>query len=281
MKTKLTIDEAKKNPSMFMYIWAEDNFLKAIPAKYAKIIAGKAANQRKILMQSAKEYLGDSKKWTQYTDAIRQAFIDTYGMTPISALVVLAQGGTVAGKNWKDGVYGVGKLGTATFKGTDISVNPKNGWMMRDGKYLPVYDTVYKDVDGKAIAYQLFYQEKESGERYMSQYYEKDGKYYAESFEDADGKRYDAATGKEITDADSATIWSDVIFTLDKLLDWIISLFTANTNSVDKISPDNTAPSQTKDGFCTKSGFGEAGMILLALVAGGTLLATSGRKKSK
>ena len=282
MAVKLTIDEAKKSPSMFMYVFAREEFLQALPAKYAYIIRAKAANQRKILMLSAKEYLGDRNRWTEYTDAIRQAFIDTYDMTPVDALVVLAQGGNVAGKNWKEGVYGVGTLGAKEFKGTDISVNPKNGYMMRGNKYLPVYDTVYNEVDGKTIAYQLFYYDEASGKRYMSQYYKSAKKYYAESYETSDGKRY-SANGKEITNADSATIWADVVFWVDKLLDWILSLFSGNNTQEDggeKITPENTAPSQTEDGFCTESGFGEAGMILLALAAGGTLLA-GGLKKNK
>ena len=142
-----------------MYIWASKSFLNAIDAKHATIIRGKQLNQRKLIQLSAKHY---GTKEADYLEAIRKAFIDAYGMNPAKALEQLALGKTVAGKNWKEGVYGIGSL-SSKFYGTDITVNPTNGYMMRNGSYLPVYDTIYSEVKGRSIAYQLFYYDAETG----------------------------------------------------------------------------------------------------------------------
>lgn len=274
MVQKLTIDQAKANASMFMYIFAPDEFLNAIPRKYANIIRGKAANQTKILMLSAKDY---GNTYEEYTDAVRAGFIEQYDMTPIDALIVLAQGGTVAGKNWKEGVFGVGAL-NKSFKGTDITVNPDNGYMLRDGKYLPVYDTIYADVNGKSVAYQLYYYDETTGKRYMSQYNKTLKKYYAQSYSDKDGTMY-SASGKTLNGSDAGSIWETVLLCLQQFVDWIISIFGTNNNT-EMISAENTLPNQKTDGFVYESGFSEAAMILLALVAGGAIL-SGGIKKSK
>lgn len=105
---ELTITQAQKNAANFMYIWADKKeFLQKIDKKYANIIEGKKLNQIKLLKLSAQKY---GKSYEEYTDAIREAFIATYDVTPAEALVILAQGGSIAGKNWSEGVYGIGAL---------------------------------------------------------------------------------------------------------------------------------------------------------------------------
>ena len=275
MITELTIDQAKEQPANFMYIFASDEFLNAISPKYKNVIVGKAANQRKLLMLSAKKYLGDENLWVKYSDAIRQGFMNIYGITPAEALVDLALGKTVAGKNWKEGVFGVGALKITKFKGTDISVNKSNGYMVRDGKLLPVYDTVYND----SGAYQQFYYDEASGKTYMSQ--KIDGKWYAASYSDKDGQTF-SASGIGLSSADQASIWEAVIMNIGKFLEWLISLFSGGKTEM--INEENTLPNQKTDGFVYQSGLGEAGAVMLLLAAGGALMASGalgGKRKSK
>ena len=175
---------------------------------------------------------------------------------------------------------GVGSL-SKEFKGTDITVNPDNGYMMRNGSYLPVYDTAYDEKKGekKTGVYQQFYYDAASGKTYMSQYNKTMRKFYAESYSTSDGKMY-KANGKEATAKDSSSVWENVSLSFDwaqKIIDWILSFFRANTT----LSAENTLPNQKADGFVTESGFGEAGTILLLLAAGGVLVAGGFGKKGK
>lgn len=275
---ELSIQSATKSPSNFMYIWADENkFLSKIDPTYAAIIRTKRANENKLIELSARKY---NTTADAYKDAIREAFVNRYGMTPAAALVKLANGEEVAGKNWKEGVFGIGSV-RKDFKDTDISVNPKNGYMMKNGSYLPVYDTVYDAKKGdKNGVYQLFYFDEESGRTYMSQYNKTLKKFYAQSYSTKDGQKYTAAGAAQSEDEDG-TVWEGVVLSLGKFLEWLLSLFSGS--EVKTLNAENTLPSQTADGFVQTSGFGEAGGILLALVAGGALLAggIGGGKKGK
>ena len=275
---ELTIQAACQNPQNFMYLWASDAFLKAIPSKYASVIRVKRANQNKVLLLSAEKY---GKTLQEYTDAIRQAFIDTYGMTPIQALIILAQGGQVAGKNWKEGVYGVGALNVAYFNGhPEITVRPEDGHILNNGADVTdTTKTVYTTIKKQAVPYQLFATIDDVV--YMSQYNKTYKKYYAQSYSTAE-KSYNARTGNEINASDNADIWGAVLQSLEKFAQWLISLF-AGSSTKETLNASNTLPNQSADGFVTESGMTDAATLLLLLAAGGTLLAggLGGKKKSK
>lgn len=285
---ELTIDQAKKHPFNFAYIWASDSFLSRINPKYAAIIRAKQANQNKLIYWSAQKY-GKTEK--EYTDAIRAQFITDFGMTPAEALNKLAQGETVAGKNWEKGVYGVGAIkNTTTTKFTQnssVTVDPKTGHILVDGvdTYDPndEYGCVYgTNKQGKAVACQFFYTAPD-GTSYMS---ERNGigRYYASTYANAQGDQ-ETAGGKSITGADAGTVWETANLSLEwlqNIINWILSLFGINTNTTkETLNNENTLPNQKVDGFTYESGFGEAGMIALALVAGGALLFGKPGKKGK
>lgn len=273
---ELTIQAACQNPQNFMYIWASDKFLNAIPSKYASVIRVKRANEEKLLRLSADKY---GKTYEEYTSAIRQAFIDTYIMTPAQALVVLAQGGQVAGKDWKEGVYGIGALNTATFNGhTEITVRPEDGHILNNGADVTdTAKTVYTTIKKQAVPYQLF--ATIDNVIYMSQYNKTTKKYYARTYSTAE-KTYNARTGNEINPSDNADIWGAVLASLETFVNWLISLFAGST-ARQTLNAENTLPNQTADGFVQESGMGDALKVVLLLAAGGTLLAGGlGKKKS-
>lgn len=291
---ELTINEAKKHPASFMYVWANDKFLNAINPKHAKIIAMKKANQKKVLMLSADKYLGGFDKVDQYYNAISSEFEKIYGMKPIEALLVLAQGGEVAGKNWDEGVYGVGAIRTNEFKGvtasdgSSISVDATTGHIFYGN--VDITDesmTVYSNVKGQVIPYQLFGKD-DFGYIYMSQYNKTYKKYYAQSWTDDEGTAHKATTGNVSSASDGASIWGNINFDWDwikNILNWLLSIFgiptipEAGSAQSDTLSADNTLPNQKGDGFVTDSNPLEAGAIFAALAAAGLLL--SGGIKTK
>ena len=142
MIVELSIAQAKQHPGNFMYIWAdEDKFLQYIPKEYAAKIRTKKANEIKLLKLSAEKY---GTSYEAYTSAIREAFIEAYQMTPAEALVKLANGEQVVGKNWSEGVFGVGAIvNRKDFKGTNATVNTENGVVSADGVTLGVTNVVY------------------------------------------------------------------------------------------------------------------------------------------
>lgn len=289
---ELTKQEACTSPASFMYIFATDEFLSYIEPKYAIIIKGKRSNQVKILMLSADKYLGDEKKWTEYGEEIRSAFIEMYGMQPIEALSILAQGGSVAGKNWSEGVYGIGATANIDFgksvNGASVYCNSKDGHIYAGT--LDITDeskTVYKTIKGQAIPYQLFSRETE-GMTFMTQYNRTRKQYDAQSYSTSDGE-FSARTGAALTGINGGDIWGTIIMYLERFAEWLISIFVKEEDQKQPITAANTLPSQTGDGFVQQAGMSIGAKIALALAAGGALLysttesgkKTMGKKKSR
>lgn len=275
---ELTITQAQKNPANFMYIWADKKeFLQKIDKKYANIIEGKKLNQIKLLKLSAEKY---GKSYEEYTDAIREAFIATYDVTPFEALVILAQGGTIAGKNWSKGVYGIGAIYVNTFTNyPSITVRANDGHILNNGTDITdTSKTVYTQINKNAVEYQLF--AEMDGVIFMSQYNKTKKSYYAQSYSTATGK-YSARTGNEINASDNADLWGSIIEGIQIFITWLMSLFGDKNEERETINAENTLPNQKKDGFVQEAGFGGATTTLLLLVAGGALLAGGINPKTK
>lgn len=271
---KLSIEDVTSKPEAFLYVFASDDLLKRLGSRSATIIRQKRANQNKVLGQSAKNADRDVK---DYHEAIHSGFIDIYGITPAEALVRLAKGETVAGKNWSKGVYGVGSLYNVGFsQNAQITVDAQTGKILVNGvaasEQTPIVGTTkfpnnvqgysYKDADGNT---------------YISQYRTIKKSYYAGTYADKEGNKQDSS-GNGISSADSASIWENVLSIIDLFVNWLVSLF-YGTSGANLINKDNTLPSQT-DGFVTQeAGFGTVGAILLASVAAGALLMGDKKKK--
>ena len=277
MLVELTINEACKYPQNFMYIWAdEQKFLQYIPKEFADKIRVKKANERKLLMLSAEKY---NTTLNAYTEAIRNAFIDAYNVTPAEALVILAQGGQIAGKNWSEGVFGIGSLYTNTFNGhAEVTVRPEDGHIIKGGQDMTdTSKTVYSTIKKQAVAYNLF--ATIDSITYCSQYNKTTKKYYAYTYSNAEGT-YNARTGNTVNASDTSDIWGSILSSLEKFLTWLINLF-AGSSATSTLSAENTLPSQSADGFVQESGMGDALKIALLLAAGGAVLMGGGLKPKK
>lgn len=290
---ELTKEQACKNPECFLYIWANDDFLNAIDPKYAKIIFGKRANQRWLLKLSAEKFLGSMDKVGEYYEAIRQAFIYMYGMTPAAALDTLASGGEVAGKNWSEGVYGIGALRT-DFNGfavedKPITVDTATGHIYWGTEDITDESKTVKGTVGKnTINIQYFSKDIGTGYIFMSQYNKLQKKYYAASY--ADGQyTYSAKNGKEINASDSSNIWGNIELNWDwikNIINWILSIFgispiPSEDGASSTLTASNTLPNQKTDGFVSKAGTSETGVLLLCAAAAGYLLMGKKGKKYK
>lgn len=274
----LTIEQAKSKCANFIYIWASDPFLSAVKHEYAVIIKQKQVNQRLLLRRSAEKY-----RTTQdmYIQAIREEFINQFGMTPYDALIKLALGEEVAGKNWAKGVYGVGAVRSRKFK-DGYSVGEENGTIIDSAGNLCATDQVIYGSDGNP--FQITSYDNTTGLTYVSEK-ASNGKWFAKSYSDADGNMF-SASGASMTGSDAGSVWelAELSFDwLDKIINWILSLFGASTDTgKEQLTPENTLINQKKDGFVYQSGLGEAGGVMLLLAAGGALMASGaldGKKK--
>lgn len=294
-KLELTLDEARKQSSIFIYIFASDKYLSYIEKKYATVIKGKRANQRKLLTLSAQAYLNSDamyggKEYKQYVDAVRSGFVETYGMEPEDALVKLALGEEVAGKNWAEGVYGTKGIGkSATFYGTNVTVDPSTGHIFQDGKdYTDESKTVYKEIKKQAIPYQLFANIGET--TYMSQYNKTYKKYYAQSYSNANGS-FNASNGKVQSSTDAGTLWENVQLKTWDFLSFVKEIFaffginldfgSSGGGNKETINTENTLANQQADGYVQTAGMDYLTGALLAAVAAGTLFVGIKGKKNR
>lgn len=287
-RVELTLDQVRKNAASFMYVFVGDGYLAQLNNTYAEKIRTKRKGEISVLKLSADKF---ETTYDAYKNAVKQGFVETYGMEPKTALEKLALGENVAGKNWKAGVFGVGSIGanSTEFKGTGVSVNPSNGYMMVGGQYKPVTDEVYDTTNGdSAGVYQRFWRYDDGGAgtvTYMSQYDKKTGKWYAAEYSNSFGTRWNAK-GENMEFSDASTVWQNINFDWDdlysimqKIIDWIVSLFGGNSTNAqdanDLRNPSTWQPSQTKDGFVYESGID---WLPIALIGGGALIASmSGR----
>ena len=279
MIQELTLAQAKQAPACFLYVWATEKFINAIPRKYADVIRVKAANEKKLMYLSAEK---ERMSYEDYANEVRGAFKETYDMTPERALLVLAQGGQVAGKDWASGVYGIGASLVNTFAGhEDVTVREDDGHILKAGADITdTTKTVYNTIKNTVVPYQLF--GKADDITYMSQYNKKNGKYYAQTYSTSDSM-YSAVTGKETLGSQTADIWGTITLWVEKVINWILAFFGSDVtiDTSKTMNADNTLPNQTADGFVQESGLGGSIGIALLLAAGLGLIATGGWKVSK
>lgn len=268
---KVSIQDCYTSPEAFLYVFATDEYIARLGTKAQKIITQKRANQNKILLQSAAG--GPSVESLQ--NALREGFIQIYGQTPADILIRLANGETVCGKNYSDGVYGVGAIYQPNFvQNNSVLVDEKTGQFIVNGTPVTGATIIYGNNCPDNI-YGYSWQDEQKN-TYSSRYVKTQKKYYAGQYMTADGTKQ-TPKGTVLSAGETGNIWETVIGYLDKLVQWIISIFGGASNS-SMINSSNTLPSQT-DGFVEKSeaGLGTWGTVLLALAAVGTLLA--GKKK--
>lgn len=280
---KKNLADIKKCPIDFLYLWASDDFISQLGNK-ASIIAEKKYNQYQTLWRimvdvadqgSESANLNEYKRWTS---EIAQTIKDTYGKTPAEILVDLADGKTVAGKDFAKGVFGVGEATSNTFvQNSNYTVDPTTGQIKAgDGSTLKdkLHQTPIYGEDGSVTGYSY----NVGNTQYQSVY--SNGQYVALSYSDVNGVQ--KANGGSFS-ASSGTFWQNAenyMPMVNNLIEWIISLISQLLpgNRV-ALTTDNTVPKQTEWVYEEKSNSGGA---LLALAAAGALIfGTTGKKKNK
>lgn len=266
---------ALNNPIDFLYIFTNDTFI-GLVRKYmgntqADTIAQKARNQRKYLST----LYGGTRNFTEngYTE-ISDAIYSQYGMTPVTILKKLLAGETVAGKNWREGVYGISGGNTDTFsQNTSVKVDPSTGQILQNGVALQNGTTTY-DSRGNAEGYSII---TEDGTQYSSRFDKRSNKWYANTYSTGEVMQY--ADGSEYNASGASSVWENIATAfpeIQKFVEWIVKTF-----NITLIKPSNTVPSQKE--FIDKKGnttnLSTVGIVGMALIGGALIMGGDKKKK--
>lgn len=274
---EVPLEQAKLHPACFMYVWATNDFLNALgDVNSREIIRTKGWNQLWLMDLSAKK---EGITLEAYKQAVYDAFVEIYGITPFKGLIKLASGETFAGKNWSEGVYGVGSLLTTFADNKGVTVT-KDGQFKKAGKIIAdgIEDEI-GTVKGKTMVYKRYYTDPDSKTVYAMRYH--GGRYYADSYSLQSGEMFSPA-GIHIGGADGSTVWGNVIMNvINAVLNWFLGLLGVNTEpESEQLTDTNTLPKQIDDGFAGVEPM-ISGSTALMLLAGGGMLLASGAFRGK
>jgi LPXTG-motif cell wall-anchored protein len=243
---KKTLSDLKKCPIDFLYLWATDEFIALLGSK-ARIIREKKYYQYHMLWnvmadnEKFKNAEDGQKYYQEWANELAKAMKDTYGLTPAEILHKLAMGEDVFGKDWEQGVYGVGAVDKTSFtQNPNVTVDPATGMILDGGSVIsaqwPIYDSA-----GNITGYSY-----SDGENQYQSTMALNGSFKAYTYSDASGVQ--KANGNAFN-ASSATFWQNannympIINSVLSWLDSIVKNFAPN-NTI--LTPQNTTPVQTE-----------------------------------
>ena len=242
----MKLADIKKAPQDFLYLYATDLFLSKLDQTTAAKIRDKRARQYKIVLNACK------KEGANYADVVaelNEILKDNFSHSGADCLKILADGGEIAGKDWSKGIYGIGATTYEGFSGTDITVDPDTGKLLKAGEEITGQTAIY----GKNST---TYTAVVDGTTYTSQA-NKDGMYSAGTYTNAEGKTFNP-TGGAAGLGSFSDIWAAISSfqpMIDSIITWLRSLFPDMFAGTSTITAKNSVPSQ-KDGF-TQSGSGD------------------------
>lgn len=268
---KKTLANVLQCPIDFIYLWASDGFIAQLGSK-ARIIKEKKYNQYqtlwKIMVDNVKSNnsadLQDA--YIDWTNQIADAIKNTYGMTPAVILQKLAMGEDVLGKNWKQGIYGIGEVQSTFSQNNAVTVDGSTGKIMVNGVaadgQVPIYGA-----NGVVTGYS--YYDKTANAQFQSGV-NANGQYGAACYSNESGVQ--SATGGTF-DQSTGSFWSNAanyIPLIQRVIEWLVSLFGAGERVV--LTRQNTVPEQTEwveenngNGSLIAGGLALAGLALITM----------------
>lgn len=276
MAQKRTLESILQCPIDFIYLWASDGFIAQLGSK-AKIIKQKKYNQYQTLWKTMVENTKASSQaeymevYNDWLAKISTAINNTYGMTPAVILQKLAMGEDVLGKNWKQGVYGIGEVQSTFSQNNAVTVEGSTGKIMVNGVAADGQVPIYGE-NGVVTGYS--YYDKTANAQFQSGV-NANGQYGAACYsnesgvQSANGGAFDQSTG---------SFWSNAanyIPLIQRVIEWLVSLFGAGDRVV--LTRQNTVPEQTE---WVEENNGNGGLIAGGLALVGLALITMEKPKN-
>ena len=244
---KKTLTSILQCPIDFLYLWASDEFIAQLGSK-ARIIREKRYNQYQTLWKTMEDNVKTSSRdeqlevYQSWLKQISQAMQDVYGMTPATILQKLAMGENVVGKNWKQGIYGIGDLQTTFAQNSAVTVDSASGKILVSGVeadgQMPIIG------DGGAITGYSYY-DRAANRQYQSGV-NAGGQFGAVCYSSPDG--VESATGGNF-DPSQGSFWQNAnnyMPLINKIIDWIMSIFNLLPGNRVVLNQENTVPDQTE-----------------------------------
>lgn len=269
---KKTLKSILDCPIDFLYLWASDDFISQLGSK-AKIIRQKKYNQYQTLWKTMVENVSSSSRaeyqevYQSWVKQIGDAIFNTYGMAPATILQKLAMGEEVLGKNWKQGIYGVGEVQSTFAQNSAVTVDAATGKILVSGAeaqgQLPIIGT-----DGAITGYS--YYDRAANRQYQSGV-NAGGQYGAVCYSSPDG--VESATGGNF-DPTKGSFWQNAnnyMPLVNKIIDWIMSLVGSFAGNRVVLTQENTVPVQTEwveqesNGGLIAGGLALAGLALITM----------------
>lgn len=275
---KKTLQSILECPTDFLYLWASDGFIAQLGSK-AKIVKQKKYHQYQSLWKTMVENTNaDSQAefqevYKSWTDQIAAAIEDIYGMSPATILERLALGENVLGKNWSNGIYGVGELSATFSQDKSVTVDSTSGKIYKDGVMVDNQIAIYGS-DGNITGYSAV----TGDNQYQS--YLANGSYGAYCYSNSNGTIQDAA-GKSL-DPSKSGFWQNAnnyMPIVNKLLEWVSTIVNSYFPDRTVLTAYNTVPVQTEwvEMENNKGGLIAGGLAVAALA----LMAMGDPKKKK
>lgn len=275
---KKTLQSILECPTDFLYLWASDGFIAQLGSK-AKIVKQKKYHQYQSLWKTMVENTNaDSQAefqevYKSWTDQIAAAIEDIYGMSPATILERLALGENVLGKNWSNGIYGVGELSATFSQDKSVTVDAASGKIYKDGVMVDNQIAIYGS-DGNITGYSAV----TGDNQYQS--YLANGSYGAYCYSNSNGTIQDAA-GKSL-DPSKSGFWQNAnnyMPIVNKLLEWVSTIVNSYFPNRTVLTAYNTVPVQTEwvEMENNKGGLIAGGLAVAALA----LVAMGDPKKKK
>lgn len=265
---KKTLTSILQCPIDFLYLWASDEFIAQLGSK-ARIIREKRYNQYQTLWKTMVENVnaGSNAEYQEvyqsWLKQISQAMQDVYGMAPTTILQKLAMGENVVGKNWKQGIYGIGDLQTTFAQNSAVTVDSASGKILVSGVeadgQMPIIG------EGGAITGYSYY-DRAANRQYQSGV-NAGGQFGAVCYSSPDG--VESATGGNF-DPSQGSFWQNAnnyMPLVNKIIDWIMSLVGLFTGNRVVLTQENTVPDQTEwvEPESNNSGLIAGGLALASL----------------
>ena len=259
------LNQFLETPADFIYLFATNSFISKLSGVYQTTVYRKMRLQYKYINVLALDAGGTFESWRE---KFREAIVEQYGRDPYEILTLLASGKDVAGKNWKEGVYGIGANKYDGFKGTNITVDSSTGDLLQGGTVIPGQTNVYtssgKLVGKTATVDGVQYQSDLSGDKFYAGTYGT-----GEGAFNADGTKFNPANAQSIFQ----NIFSFMEF-FDKLITWIFSISDTIKDKFKLMTAKTVAASQDDWIKTSKSSadsllFFIAGAGIIALIFGG------------
>ena len=271
-------EDIRRSPGDFLYAFLSDDDILSIARVMGVTAADTIQNKRLNQIKLLKGAYNGTPDYSELGGWIK----DAYGYTPQEVFLKLVSGESVAGKDWKRGVYGVGATPRSNYNdGSSYAVDPKTGKLTKDGGVLSGGVPIFTNGSGgtfiSGYSYML------NGRSYTSKLGD-DGSFYANTYGTDSGAWF--ADGSVYTVSKGSNFWEGLgtYFPLIKsIISWLISaivkLFgSSKSDNGTTITTENTVPKQEE--FMVESSRGSMLPVMALAFVGGYLLLSGQKKKN-